>query len=149
MKVIIFGAKGMLGTDLMEEFAGHEVTGVDRDDVDITDAEAVAELVRELAPEVTINAAAFTDVDGAESNRDAAFAVNAEGIKNIALVAKEAGATVLHYSTDYVFPGDKEEGYAEDDEPGPAVNVYGESKLAGEKALISSGAKFYLLRTAW
>lgn len=149
MKMLIVGAKGMLGSMLMDVLADYNPTGWDVGEIDITKAEDVRDKVTALAPEVIINAAAYTNVDGAQANRELAFAVNEAGVKNLAEVAKSVGATMVHYSTDYIFPGDKKEGYTEEDEGGPAVNVYGESKLAGEKALMQSGVNFYLVRTAW
>ncbi len=139
----------MLGGALREVFTDSEVTASDRKELDITDIAMVREKISALKPDVIINAAAYTDVDKAEVERELAFAVNAAGVKNLAEVAKEVGATLVHYSTDYVFPGDREAGYNEGDELGPAVNVYGESKLAGEVALRDSGCRFYLIRTAW
>jgi dTDP-4-dehydrorhamnose reductase len=156
MKILITGAKGMLGTMLASVFADMNPTLWDVAELDITDLHAVREKLQVEKPEVIINAAAYTEVDKAEGERDLAFAVNATGPGNLATVAKEIalpagrqGATLVHYSTDYVFPGTKAEGYAEDDAAGPAVNVYGESKLAGEEAVKNSGCNFYLLRTAW
>ena len=147
MKLLIVGAKGMLGTALVETFPA--AVAWDRDEVDITQAEATAEKVADLGPQVIINAAAYTDVDGAEEEQQQAFLVNEVGVRNLAQAAKAAGATLVHYSTDYVFPGDSEKGYQEGDKPGPAVNVYGESKLAGEHELAKSEVDFFLLRTAW
>lgn len=139
----------MLGQALQREFAGEELTAWDKEDLDITDQEQVMAKITAAAPEVIINAAGYTAVDAAEENRDLALAVNGEAVGSIATAARESGATVVHYSTDYVFSGQKADGYAEDDQSGPAVNVYGESKLAGEQALQKSGARWYLLRTAW
>lgn len=149
MKVLLIGAKGMLGTDLQAAFADTELTALDHTELDITDAGVVAERLAAERPEVVINAAAYTAVDQAESEREQAFLVNETGVGNIAAAAKDMGATMVHYSTDYVFAGDNVSGYAEDDEPGPPVNAYGESKLAGERALEESGCTFFLLRTAW
>ncbi len=148
-KILIVGAQGMLGQALREVLKSYELTAWDRAELDITNAAVVQEKISALRPEVIINAAAYTNVDGAEKDRTAAFTVNADGVKNLAAVAKELGATMVHYSTDYIFPGDREAGYKEDDIPGPAVNVYGESKLAGERALQESGCQYYLIRTAW
>lgn len=149
MKILIVGGKGMLGSMLAEVFADMQPTSWDKEDIDITGAEQTREKIRQLRPEVIINAAAYTDVDGAEEHQDVAFAVNEDGVRNLAAAASEIDAIMVHYSTDYVFPGDKKAGYAEDDSPGPAVNVYGASKLAGERALVAERPKFYLQRTAW
>ncbi|MAF80664.1 dTDP-4-dehydrorhamnose reductase [bacterium] len=147
MNYLIIGAKGMLGTALQEVFSA--ATAWDLDDIDITQAEATAEKIAELKPDVVINAAAYTDVDGAQEEQQQAFLVNEVGVRNVALAAKAIDATVVQYSTDYIFPGDKEAGYREDDRTGPAVNVYGESKLAGEHELDKSEVEYYILRTAW
>ena len=139
----------MLGHMLAEVFAPQNPLLWDVAELDITDLPAVKEKLIAKKPGVVINAAAYTAVDKAEMEKEVAWAVNAKGPENLAMVCKEIGATLVHYSTDYVFPGDKPEGYAEDDAAGPAVNVYGESKLAGEEAVKKSGVNFYLLRTAW
>lgn len=139
----------MLGRALVQEFMNEALTAWDRAELDITDAAAVRDKIAKLRPEVIVNAAAYTSVDEAEGNRELAFAVNANAVGYIAAAAKEIGSTLVHYSTDYVFGGDNSSGYREDDQPGPAMNVYGESKLAGEQALAPSGARFFLVRTAW
>lgn len=139
----------MLGTALSQTLADLKPVALDKEDIDITDARSLSAKMIEVAPQVIINAAAYTNVDGAESNHDAAFAVNETGVKNIVRAARDLNAIVLHYSTDYVFPGDREEGYSEFDTPGPPVNAYGASKLAGEVALQTLHPRHYLLRTAW
>ncbi len=149
MRTLIVGARGMLGSMLVKVLEDWQPIGWDKEELDITDADQVREVLKELQPKVVINAAAYTDVDGAETNRDLAFSVNEGGVKNLAEVAKEIDALLVHYSTDYVFPGDKAGGYTESDSPGPAINVYGESKLAGERALIGIKPKFILQRSAW
>lgn len=149
MSLLIIGARGMLGQALAHVLFDQQLTLWDRDEIDITDAGATREKISDLRPTTIINAAAYTDVDGAEHDREAAFAINATGVANVAAAAKAVDAKLVHYSTDYVFPGDNPNGIHEDDQPGPAVNVYGESKLAGERALRDSGATYYLLRTAW
>jgi dTDP-4-dehydrorhamnose reductase len=151
MKVLLLGAKGMLGGAIRKVLVRSEVTAWDREELDITNESQVREKIVAEKPEMIINCAAWTDVDGAEdpAKREACFAVNEVAVRYIAQAAKDMDAPVVHYSTDYVFPGDSKTGYGEDDPPGPAVNVYGESKLAGERALKESGARFYLIRTAW
>ena len=149
MQVLIFGAKGMLGGYLQTEFSDYDVTALDKSDVDIVDAQAVLTEVLKIGPDVIINAAAYTDVDGAESERDVAMAVNENGSRNVANAAAEVGATMIQFSTDYVFPGTREDGYAVADTPGPPVNAYGESKLAGEIAVRDKLTSFYIIRTAW
>lgn len=149
MNIVIIGAKGMLGSMLKDVFEDHEPLVWDKEDIDITNIDQVREKLQTVQPDVVINAAAYTDVDGAEVNREIAFLVNDTGVRNLATVAKEVDAKLVHYSTDYVFPGASKYGYRENDPPGPAVNVYGESKLAGERALVEIKPFFYLVRTAW
>jgi dTDP-4-dehydrorhamnose reductase len=149
MKILVVGAKGMLGTMVAGVFAQEKPLLWDKEELDITNFEEVKTKLALEHPDIVINTAAYTAVDKAESEKEMAFAVNAEGPKNLALVCKEIGATLIHYSTDYVFSGTNQEGYAEDDMAGSAVNVYGESKLLGEKAVQESGVNFYILRTAW
>ena len=128
--ILVIGAKGMLGRDLMATLAG-DVRGVDIDDVDITSLASVQRVLVTLKPEVIINAAAYTDVDGCETNGELAMQVNGEGVGNLALIAREIGAKLVQISTDYVFDGSKGIPYLEDDQPNP-LNIYGQSKLAGE-----------------
>lgn len=149
MKLIIIGGRGMLGSKLCDVLGEHAPTCWDKEDIDIRNQDDVREKIRTAAPGVVINAAAFTNVDTCETQKEEAHAVNEIGVKNLADACRNIDATLIHYSTDYVFPGDKKDGYTEDDSPGPAVNAYGESKLAGERALRESGAQCYLIRTAW
>ncbi|HLD25468.1 MAG TPA: dTDP-4-dehydrorhamnose reductase [Candidatus Andersenbacteria bacterium] len=149
MRVLILGSRGMLGRQLVGAFDDLDTIGWDKEELDITDAKQVQEKVSALRPHLIINAAAYTNVDGAETERESAFAVNEVGVRNVAQAAKEVGAKMVHYSTDYVFSGEREEGYAEDDVPDAPVNAYGESKLAGERALAEIKPDYYLIRTAW
>jgi dTDP-4-dehydrorhamnose reductase len=149
MKILILGHKGMLGSDLiLRLFAFHEVTGKDIEDLDIASADACEGLISETKPDIVINAAAYTDVDGCETNREKCFSVNAEGVKNIALACGDRGIKVVHFSTDYVFDGKKGTPYVEDDTCNP-INVYGQSKLAGEQYLQQFSKDFLLIRSAW
>jgi dTDP-4-dehydrorhamnose reductase len=149
MKILILGHKGMLGSDLfLRLFAFHEVTGKDIEDLDIASADACEGVISETEPDVVINAAAYTDVDGCETNREKCFSVNAEGVKNITLACVDRGIKVVHFSTDYVFDGKKGTSYVEDDTCNP-VNVYGQSKLAGEQYLQQFSNDFLLIRSAW
>lgn len=148
-KLVIIGAQGMLGSMLGRVLADWQPVLWDKNEIDITNERAVKRKLGELQPRVIINAAAYTDVDGAEKDQATAMEVNGMGVQNIAAVGRELKATVVHYSTDYVFSGKKEEGYTENDVPGGPVNVYGQSKLAGEQALAASGVSYYLIRTAW
>ena len=149
MRILVMGHRGMLGSDLMDVLGrDHEVSGVDVGEFDITSAPDCLRVVGEFRPGVIVNAAAYTDVDGCETNRDACFAVNAEGVRNIACACKDSGAKIVHYSTDYVFDGTKGEPYLEDD-PCRPINAYGASKRKGEQVLIETAENHVLIRTAW
>jgi len=148
-KILVTGAQGMLGSELVLALRGTaEVVGVDVGDFDITDADETRSAISGISPDVVVNCAAYTDVDRAETERDLAFAVNAAGAGNVARGAAAAGARVLHISTDYVFDGTKREPYLEGDEPAP-INVYGESKLAGEREVTKEAATHLIVRTSW
>jgi dTDP-4-dehydrorhamnose reductase len=128
--ILVVGANGMLGHDLMEVLSG-DVRGMDIDEIDITSLESVERVLKTRPPRVVVNAAAYTDVDGCETNRELAMQVNGEGVAHLALVTREIGAKLIQVSTDYVFDGGKGSPYVEDDPPAP-LSVYGESKYAGE-----------------
>jgi dTDP-4-dehydrorhamnose reductase len=149
MKVVVLGRRGMLGTDLVA-LAPPTVTveAFARSEVDVTSGSDVERMLRESAPDVVINATAFTQVDRAEEDSEHAFAVNANAVRDLATRCATRGIRVVHFSTDYVFDGASTHPYREDD-PGAPVNVYGASKLAGEQALRASGASHLLLRTSW
>ncbi len=151
MKVLIFGSQGNLGCDLVRVFtdAGHEVIAHDRDTLDVTDAGAVRAAISASGCGVVVNAVAWNDVDGAEdaAKRPLAFALNADAPGVMAEAAKAANASFVHYSSDYVFEGTRPEGYVESDEPHP-LSAYGESKLAGERAVIAAGGKSFVVRTS-
>ena len=149
MKILILGHKGMLGSDLMLRLmTAHDVTGRDVDAFDIVSADDCGRVVAECSPEVVINAAAYTNVDGCEANRERCFAVNAAGVKNVALACRGRGITLVHFSTDYVFDGRKRTPYVEEDLPAP-LNVYGASKWEGEQFLRDLAERSILIRTAW
>lgn len=148
-RVLVTGADGMLGSEVVAAFDGTcDVMGVDVADFDVTDRRATADAIASIGPSAVVNCAAYTDVDAAEANRERAFAVNAAGAGAVARAAAEAGAFVLQVSTDYVFDGTLDRAYVETDEPRP-LNVYGESKLAGEIEVAASGARYLIVRTAW
>ncbi|PJJ71213.1 dTDP-4-dehydrorhamnose reductase [Diaminobutyricimonas aerilata] len=147
MRYLVVGAGGMLGTDLQQVLAGREVVALTRSELDVTDASATAEAVREA--DVVFNAAAYTKVDDAESNEEAAYAVNATGAANLASAAAAAGARLVQVSTDYVFDGGANEPYAED-EPLNPVSAYGRTKAEGERAVLAAHPTGgYIVRTAW
>jgi dTDP-4-dehydrorhamnose reductase len=157
MKMLVTGAAGMLGFDLLRvgAAAGHELTGVDVGDFDITDPDAVERAFARVEPEAVLNCAAWTDVDGAETHREQAHAVNADGAGNLARAAARAGVPLLHVSTDYVFDGEAPvdaagapRAYVESDPTGPR-SVYGQSKLAGELAVLGASPRHAVVRSAW
>src|SRR3989344_5921512 len=147
-KILILGAKGMLGSALAKVFSDKNPILLDYLELDIADQKNLEEKLNELKPTLSINAAAYTDVDGAESNKELAMKVNGEPVGYLAEVAKKLGAILIHYSTDYVFDGEKKEGYTEKDKANP-LNVYGQSKLQGEELLQQKGEMFYLIRSSW
>lgn len=152
MRVLIVGSNGMLGQELIRAFAGADVAGWDRGDLDITDSDAVRTRVAAFAPDVCVNATAYNAVDRIEEDYVLAMTVNGSAVGVLAAAAAEAGAVFVHYSTDYVFDGATRDGYAEDDAPNP-VNAYGQSKLVGERALweiagMHPAWRWYLVRTS-
>ena len=148
MRILLAGAGGQLGRALVPELGAHAVVALTRTQLDITDAAAVREAVGAHRPDLVLNAAAYNAVDRAETDRETAFRVNALGPRLLAEAAAAAGAAVLHVSTDYVFDGEKGAPYDEHDEPHP-LSVYGESKLAGERAVQKANPRHYIVRTAW
>jgi dTDP-4-dehydrorhamnose reductase len=149
MKLLIVGCLGMLGSDLMQVFSSQEdVLGLDLPDIDISDPGQCKERVQSSRPEVIINAAAMTDVDSCETHESQAVRVNGNGPGHLADAAAEIGALLVHYSTDYVFDGQKAEAYCESDPTAP-MSAYGRSKLIGEE-LVRSGCQDHLIiRTSW
>lgn len=146
-RVLVTGSQGMLGSDILLGLKDHDVTGMSRSTLDITDHDAVSSIVPGF--DIVINAAAYTAVDDAQTHRDDAYAINAEGPSNLAQACAETGATLLHLSTDYVFQGDETTPYPED-APKKAASVYGQSKLAGEQAVLAENPEHsIILRTAW
>ena len=144
--ILVTGANGMLGHDLLAVLEG-DVRGLDLPEIDITSLDSVRRILLTLKPQIIINAAAYTDVDGCETNVEQAMAVNGEGVGLLALTAREIGAKLVQISTDYVFSGSKGAPYLEDD-PLEPLSIYGESKLAGE--LNAAMAPDHLLvRTQW
>lgn len=155
MKVLVAGAGGQLGLDLVDAFADHDVVGLTRGELDITDEAAVATAVDALRPALVINAAAATDVDGCESDPLGAHRVNALGPWWLARACERSGATLVTFSTDYVFdgtapsgPGGAPRGYVEGDPVAP-LSVYGRTKAAGEQLVRETLPHHHIVRTAW
>jgi dTDP-4-dehydrorhamnose reductase len=150
MKVMVTGAGGMLGRDvvLAAQNAGHEVTALARTDLDVTDADAVAARIERDRPGAVINCAAWTDVDGAEESEPEAMAVNGAGAGNVAAAAAAAAAPVVYISSDYVFDGEKDAPYVEVDQPAP-LSAYGRTKLAGEEATAAANRHHFIVRSSW
>ncbi len=150
MKILVTGANGQLGTDLVPRLdkSGAGVIAFDKEGLDITDAGAIARAFKLSKPDAIINCAAYTKVDLAQTERDRAFAVNRDGPALLADAAKDAGALLCHISTDFVFDGKKSSPYNEDDEPAP-LSVYGESKLAGEIEIARRMSEYAIIRASW
>lgn len=149
MRILLIGRTGQVAWEL-ERTLGvlGDLTAVDRARLDLSDPDAIRRTIRCVRPEVIVNAAAYTHVDGAEDDAAAAFVINASAPDAMAQEARRLGATLIHYSTDYVFDGSKADAYVEDDPTAP-LNAYGRSKLAGELAIRASGAAHLILRTSW
>jgi dTDP-4-dehydrorhamnose reductase len=149
LRILLTGRNGQVGWELQKALAPlGELNALGRAELDLRDAGRIRDAVRASNPDVIVNAAAYTAVDKAESEREAAFAVNAIAPGVLAEEAKRNGALLVHYSTDYVFDGTKPAPYVEEDEPNP-LNVYGASKRAGERAIADSGCRHLILRTSW
>jgi len=149
MNILVFGKTGQIGTELARDLASlGDLVLTDREDMDLTDLAGIEDRVREVRPRVIVNAAAYTAVDRAESEPDIAMRVNADAPGVIARAARELDSLLVHYSTDYVFSGTAHRPYREEDPVAPD-NVYGRSKLAGERAIQASGARYLILRTSW
>ena len=148
MKILITGSNGMLGHDLCEVLDSHELILTTSKTLDITDQSHVMDFICDIKPDIVINSAAYTDVDGCEENKDLAYSVNGDGVKNLALACREIDACLVHISTDYVFDGSATEPIAEDGQIGP-ISVYGKSKLRGEEAIQEILDKYFIVRTAW
>lgn len=148
MKILITGANGQLGYELQNAFSEHELYLGDTHNYDITDLDLIIKETKGFQPELIIHGAAWTNVDGAEANKDLCKAINVDGSRNVATAAKSVDVPIVAISTDYVFPGDAAEPYKESDQPNP-LSFYGQTKLDGEKAVQEVTDKFYICRTAW
>lgn len=149
-KILITGARGMLGQDLAPilEDEGFEVIETSSKTLDITNKNQVKKVIKEEKPDYVVHCAAYTDVDGAEENVEAATKINVEGTENIAKACRENGSTLIYISTDYVFDGEKKEPYLPTDKTNP-LNIYGKTKLDGESAVQKLCEKYYITRTSW
>lgn len=148
MRIVITGAGGQLGTALQAVLGDHEVIPYNRQQLDVTKLEAVRKAIQRVSPHLVINAAAYTNVDGAEAEQDQAFRTNSLGPRNLALASAAHHIPIVHLSTDYVFDGRQSRPYHEFDVPAP-LSVYGHSKLAGEHHVRWSNPKHFIVRTAW
>jgi dTDP-4-dehydrorhamnose reductase len=149
MRILLFGKNGQLGWELHRSLLPlGEIVAIDQEHINLVDTERLPDFIREINPQVIINPAAYTQVDKAESEPELARAVNAIAPGVMAEEAKRLGALFIHYSTDYVFDGKKGEPYTEEDPPYP-INVYGETKLEGERAVGTVGGNYLILRTSW
>lgn len=148
MKILIAGASGQLGICLGHSLRHHDLIPLNHSELDITNLDQIHEVLARGKPDLLINAAAFNDVDGAESRRNDAYAVNAIGPRYLAFEAAERGIPIVHVSTDYVFDGKLRRPYHERDDANP-LSLYGASKLAGERAVAALNPRHYVVRTAW
>ncbi len=148
MKILVIGSGGQLGRSLCDLLCNHRIVPLTHRDLDIVNLSAVTKAVESFKPDTVINAAAFNDVDGAESRADEAYRTNALGPRNLAIATARIGSRLLHVSTDYVFDGTLTRPYHEYDSPHP-LSTYGSSKLAGEDAVREMNPRHYIVRTAW
>lgn len=150
MKIVITGANGMVARAAIAHCTslGDDVIGLTRAELDISDGDSVKAVIAESKPDAVLNCAAFTDVDGTESNEAQAYAANADGPENLAAACKQFGSRLLTISTDYVFDGEKEGFYVEDDLPNP-LSVYGKSKFEGEMRAAAANPDAIIVRSGW
>jgi len=148
-KILILGSQGMLGQDLVKIFSGLDLILWDKEEIDITDKVQVETKIKDLKPDIIINCAAYTNVDGCESNMGLATMVNGLAVGYLVDFCQQINAVLVQISTDYVFDGKNQGGYAEDSQAFAPVNVYGASKLLAEKAILGKLEKYYLIRTSW
>src|SRR6056300_1894653 len=148
MKILITGINGQVGHALMQELTEHELIGLTRQDCDLINLDQIKKVIDQQQPELIINPAAYTKVDQAEDEPELAFKINRDAPKVMAEKACEYNIPLIHFSTDYVFDGEKKEAYVEDDPTHP-LGVYGQSKCAGEEAIQEVGGLVYIYRTSW
>ncbi len=148
MKILITGAQGMLGQAMTQVFSDHEVLALSREDFDLTCPHKMDRTVRNLQPDYVINCAAYTAVDLAEKEKSTALTINGTGVEKLAQICNQYNATLIHFSTDYVFNGSASQPYPDDASVDP-INAYGHSKLIGERVVSRIGVKFYVFRISW
>ena len=148
MKILITGVNGQVGHALIHELTEHELIGLTRQDCDLTNQDQIRQVIDQLQPDMIINPAAYTKVDQAEDEPELAFKINRDAPKVMAEKAREYNIPLIHFSTDYVFDGEKKEAYVEED-PSHPLGVYGQSKCAGEEAIQEVGGLIYIFRTSW
>ena len=150
MKIIVLGSKGQLGHCLADQLenSSHEIFYTSRTEIDISKLEDTKKKILSIAPDIIINASAYTAVDEAEENKSLANLVNHLAVKNLSQICAEQGSLLIHFSTDYVFDGESLHGYKEEDKTNPQC-IYGQTKLRGELAIQSSGCRYLIIRTAW
>ncbi len=148
MKILITGTKGQVGHALTKTLTEQQIIALTRQDCDLTDLDQIKEIIDQYQPDLIINPAAYTKVDQAEDEKDLAFLINRDAPRVMAEKAREYHIPLIHFSTDYVFDGEKKEAYVEDD-PTQPLGVYGQSKYAGEEAVQEVGGQIYIFRTSW
>jgi len=149
LKILLTGRSGQVGYELQRTLQGlGQVVALDRSQMDLSNLDEVRAVIRKVKPQLIVNPAAYTAVDLAESESELAMRINAQAPEVMALEARQLGAAMIHYSTDYVFDGEQTASYTEDDLPNPQ-SVYGRSKLAGEQAIQAAGIPHLILRTSW
>jgi dTDP-4-dehydrorhamnose reductase len=148
VRILLTGAEGQLGRVVRSGFGSHQVIAPPEAELDICDPRRLEAALDQARPDLLLNAAAYTDVDGAESDPEAAFAANVRGPRILAVTTERRGIPILHLSTDYVFDGEAGRPYHERDEPGPC-SVYGRSKLEGEQAVRHTNPRHFIVRTSW
>ena len=148
MKILVTGINGQVGHALMRELTDHDLIGLTRKDCDLTNLDQIKQVIDQQRPDLIINPAAYTKVDQAEDKPELAFQINREAPRVMAEKAQEYNIPFIHFSTDYVFDGEKEDAYNENDKTNP-LGVYGQSKLEGEEVIKEVGSFFYIFRTSW